>query len=68
MEKARTTDVKRLSEQLRISRNATYEAIKRGEIPAIRVGRRLLVPADWLDRKLKDIEAGSAIPIPAKWN
>jgi excisionase family DNA binding protein len=29
---------------LRISRNAAYEAIRRKEIPSLRVGRRLLVP------------------------
>ena len=27
-----------------ISRNTAYEAIKRGEIPSISVGRRVLVP------------------------
>ena len=29
---------------LRISRNGAYEAVKRGEIPSIRIGRRILVP------------------------
>ena len=49
----RTTDAKDLAVELNLSKNAIYEAIKRGEIPAIRVGRRLLVPGDWLGRKLE---------------
>ncbi len=34
---------------LRISRGLAYEAAKRGEIPTIRIGRRLLVPIGWFD-------------------
>jgi hypothetical protein len=30
--------------QLGLERNAAHEAVKRGEIQAIRIGRRLLVP------------------------
>jgi excisionase family DNA binding protein len=37
---------------LRISRGSAYEAAKRKEIPTIRIGRRLLVPSDALDRLL----------------
>jgi len=37
---------------LRISRGAAYEAVKRSEIPSIRIGRRLLVPAAALERML----------------
>lgn len=29
---------------LGLSRNATYQAIRRGQIPSIRVGKRILVP------------------------
>ena len=29
---------------LGIGRNAAYEAVRRGEIPVIRVGRRYLIP------------------------
>src|SRR4051812_48038517 len=29
---------------LRIGRNAAYEAIQRGDIPSVRIGRRILVP------------------------
>jgi excisionase family DNA binding protein len=37
---------------LRISRGSAYEAAKRKEIPTIRIGRRLLVPAAALERML----------------
>ncbi|MCL4853141.1 MAG: helix-turn-helix domain-containing protein [Bryobacteraceae bacterium] len=37
---------------LGLGRNATYDAAARGEIPTIRIGRRLLVPRAALDRML----------------
>jgi excisionase family DNA binding protein len=37
---------------LRISRGSAYEAAKRGEIPTIRIGRRLLVPLAAFERML----------------
>lgn len=37
---------------LRISRNATYEAIRLGVLPALRIGRRILVPKRALERLL----------------
>jgi len=35
--------------KLRISRGLTYEAIRRGEIPSIRIGGRILVPRKALE-------------------
>jgi excisionase family DNA binding protein len=35
-----------------LSRNAAYEAVKRGEIPVIRIGRLLRVPVAPLERML----------------
>lgn len=37
---------------LRISRGSAYEAARRGEIPTIRIGRRLLVPSEALEKML----------------
>jgi excisionase family DNA binding protein len=37
---------------LRIGRNAAYEGIQRGEIPSVKIGRRLLVPKAALQRML----------------
>jgi excisionase family DNA binding protein len=36
--------VAELAVLLRIGRNQCYEAVKRGEIRAIRIGRRILIP------------------------
>ncbi len=46
------------AQQLGIGRNLAYDAIRRGEIPSIRVGKRLLVPVTALERMLA--EAGQA--------
>lgn len=44
---------------LRISRGSAYEAARRGQLPTIRIGRRLLVPRAALDRLLAET-TGSA--------
>lgn len=36
----------------RISRNGFYEAMRRGDVPSIRIGRRLFVPMAEAKRKL----------------
>lgn len=41
------------AKRLRLSRSSVYEGIRRGEIPAIRVGRRILVLKGELDRLLQ---------------
>ena len=33
--------------EARISRGAAYAAVSRGEVPVIRIGRRIFVPSDW---------------------
>jgi hypothetical protein len=38
-----------------LSRNASYEAARRGEIPTIKIGRLLRVPVVALERKLEEI-------------
>jgi excisionase family DNA binding protein len=47
-----TTTIEDAAKRLRIGRNQAYEAAARGEIPAIRIGRRWLVPTVALDRLL----------------
>jgi excisionase family DNA binding protein len=39
-----TTSVAEAGRALGLSRNAAYEAVKRGEIPTLRFGRKLVVP------------------------
>ena len=45
--------VEEVQKLLRVSRGLTYQAIQRGEIPSIRIGRRILVPRMALDRMLE---------------
>jgi excisionase family DNA binding protein len=47
---------------LGLSRNGSYEAAKRGEIPTIRIGRRLLVPKAPFHRMLEVAGTGTATP------
>lgn len=44
--------VEETARTLRCGRTATYEAIRRGEIPSIRIGRSLRVPRHQLARLL----------------
>lgn len=37
-----------------LSRNASYKAARRGEIPTVRIGRLLKVPVVMLERKLTE--------------
>lgn len=39
---------------LRLSRGLMYQAIRRGEIPSIRVGRRILISRSGLERFLNN--------------
>jgi excisionase family DNA binding protein len=41
---------------LGIQRSSAYAAIKSGELPHIRIGRRIAVPTAWLRRKLQMAE------------
>jgi excisionase family DNA binding protein len=49
----RTASVPEAGEALGVSRKAAYEAAKRGEIPTIKIGKRLLVPVAALERMLE---------------
>ena len=52
------TDAARI---LHISRGSAYEAVKAGEIPSIRLGRRIVVPTAALVRMLQ-LEADESRP------
>jgi excisionase family DNA binding protein len=49
---ARTVSVDEVAQVLGISRNHAFRCVGRGEIPSVRIGRRVLVPAAFLDRLL----------------
>jgi len=47
-----TLTVEEAGRLLGISRNSAYEAARRGELPAIRIGKRLIVPRAALEKLL----------------
>ena len=48
-----TITVVETAKRLGIGRNTAYEAVKRAEIPSVRIGRRILVPSKALDKLLE---------------
>ena len=48
--------IEEVAKELGISRALAYDAVRRGEIPVLRVGRRLLVPRNAFDRFLASAE------------
>jgi excisionase family DNA binding protein len=55
-----TYTVPEAAQLLGLSRNRTYEAIAAGEVPALRIGRRVLVPRAALERMLSEAGSGNA--------
>jgi excisionase family DNA binding protein len=51
-----TLTVEEAATMLGISRAFAYEAVNRGEIPSIRIGRRVLVPRSALERLVEGTE------------
>ena len=49
--------VEEFRQQSRIGRNTVYYAIRTNQIPHVRVGRRVLIPADSLERLMKKANA-----------
>lgn len=60
----RVVTVDEAAAMLRISRGSAYEAVRRNEIPTIRIGRRLLVPLAALERMLASA-LGQVVTTPA---
>ncbi len=52
-----TLSVEETAEVLGIGRNSAYEGVRTGQIPSIRIGKRILVPRIALERILEN--AGS---------
>ena len=57
-----TFTVEETAKILGIGRNSAYEAVARGEIPVIRVGKRLLVPKGALEKLLSGNQTKTAEP------
>jgi excisionase family DNA binding protein len=54
--------VEEAARELRIGRSAAYEAVRRGELPAVRIGRSLRVPRHCLEALLDPKDTNSAPP------
>jgi excisionase family DNA binding protein len=54
-----TYSVEEARKALGVGRNTMYEAIKRGDIPSIRIGKRILIPVASLDKFLKKEREGA---------
>ena len=52
-DECRTTTVPKAAKALGIGRNQGYEAARRGEIPTIKIGKRILMPTAALERLLQ---------------
>jgi excisionase family DNA binding protein len=58
MTERQVLSVEEAARALGLGRNSAYQAVQRGEIPVIRIGRRLVVPKAALERLL----AGERVP------
>ena len=61
-----TMTVEETGEALGISRTSAYEGVRTGEIPAIRIGRRIVVPTAEVRRMLGMVDAPSGVRQVAK--
>jgi len=57
-----TVTVEEAAQVLGISRATAYEAVGLGEIPCIRIGRRILIPRMALDRLLEGVDGEATQP------
>jgi len=56
-----TLDVPEVARRLGISRAAAYYAVKRGQIPHLKIGKRILIPRAALDRFLAGAEPSEGL-------
>src|SRR5262245_8555904 len=60
-----TTTVPEAARRLGIGRQTAYDAVRQGEIPSIRIARRILVPIAALEALLRG-QAGPSEPVEKK--
>jgi len=56
--------VAEVRKKLGLSKGSIYEAVRNGQIPSIRFGRRILIPVASLHRLLEDPKALNLTPTP----
>lgn len=60
-----TFTVEEAAKLLRIGRNQAYEAARTGELPTLKIGKRILVPRVALERVLANAAEAAAAPAQA---
>jgi excisionase family DNA binding protein len=60
VETRQTMTIEEAAKVLGIGRNSAYEAARRGDLPVIRLGRRLLVPRSALEQLLAQAPRSAA--------
>lgn len=63
----RTVTVEEASQMLGISRAFAYQLVRAGNIPSIRLGRRLVVPMRQLHAMLDGYEQADGVEVPTEW-
>jgi excisionase family DNA binding protein len=58
-----TLNIDEAAKILGISRNTAYDAVKSGQLPTVKIGRRFLVPKAALDRMLESAATAAASPV-----
>lgn len=53
-----TLTVEQAAQVLGVGRSAAYAAVRAGEIPSVRIGRRVLIPRAGLARLLGEVDDG----------
>jgi excisionase family DNA binding protein len=51
----RTCSIEQAAKALGVCKAVAYEAARTGELPTIKIGRRILVPLAALERKLEEV-------------
>src|SRR5215470_11539127 len=64
MPEPRVATLDEVARILRISRGGAYAAAKRGDIPAVRIGKRILVPLAAIERLLDQTRPRSSGELP----
>jgi excisionase family DNA binding protein len=56
-----TLTVIEAAELLGVSRNSLYEAVRKGEVPHLRIGRRIVIPRRQLESLLDGLVGGAGV-------
>jgi excisionase family DNA binding protein len=63
-ERRLTLTVMETAELLGLSRASAYEGVRNGQIPSLRIGKRILIPRSALEAKLAEVGKGARLGAP----